>query len=133
MAVFVQHDVLCNRCDKVYATYGTGNEGQISIIYRHMYLSICPKCTQEVMKAMGYETKEKLKTLHRGIREAETKNNYERNLKEGVLCRVCEKKFGREEVRVRRNDCSNVEAWHLGCYPKPNALQGVKGKGVGGG
>lgn len=130
MAVFIQRDVTCNRCDKTYPTY-TG-ERELSILFHHTFFSICPECSLEVVKAMGYKDVDHIRKLLTGIKEAETENNRKRRVDNGEVCGVCTSRFQEETPRVRESIASNVPAWHLECYPKRNEVQRGKGKGMGG-
>lgn len=116
MAVFVRRDVECNRCHKVYPTF-TG-EQELSILIHHVYLSICPECSIEVAKAMGYGDLEDMRKKLVLIKEADTKRNHKRKIDDGSLCKKCEKGFAQDEPRVRKSIASNVHSWHIDCYTK---------------
>ena len=114
MAIFVQHDVECNRCHNVYQTFA--GERELAILIEHTYLSICPKCSLEVAKAMGYGDLDDMKKQLAKIKEANTENNRKRKIEEGNLCKKCEGPFYEGEPRIRKSVASNVESWHIDCY-----------------
>lgn len=81
----------------------------------HVYLSVCPKCTEEIAVSMGY-TSENITEILAGIERADTERNKQNKIDQGYVCKQCLIEFKNEEPRVKHDDCSNTYAWHIKCY-----------------
>ena len=124
MAMFIQKTVECNKCHEPYQT--ETNEGKMSILFNNTYLSICPKCTDEVVKLMGY-TKESINKELARINELISEEKIERELRWGERCRGCKAPFERHHHKhmIRHKDpyekigvVREYDYYHTSCYQK---------------
>lgn len=105
-------DLECRRCHGVYQST---DRNQMSIVVNNCFLSICPRCTDEVATLMGF-TKEKILDELGGMKRAETENNRLEAIDHGDVCFKCHKPFPHDTPRIRKGNASNIESWHIDCY-----------------
>lgn len=108
-------DIECNRCKGIYE-YPT-HKKQLAVMVGHVYLSVCPKCTDEIATLMGYTT-ENIMNILSGMERADTERNRQNYIDEGYVCKTCLKKFKNNEARIKHDDCTNTYAWHIECYDR---------------
>ena len=104
-------DVECNKCGAIYKS----NEREMTVQVGHVFLSICPKCTDEVAGLMGLD-KDTITEKLAQIKYAETEANKKWNIDNGLVCKACGMDLERKVWRVRQGNASNIPAYHVECF-----------------